>query len=555
MMTMKILHRWLAFAALAALIALAQEPARVGVGVIEKKLTLQEALELALRQNLEIEIERTNIATSRQLLNAARGAFDGIFRYTPGFESRNTPTTNVLFGADGKLTERFHNQNFSFLQKLPWAGASASAGFDNSRQSTNNPFAGLNPYTQSRLVFGITQPLLRNREIDPERAELRIRSNAIDLSKTDLELRVIDIAARVELAYWDLVSARQAVRVAADGVQWGRAQKARSKRMIDAGTLAPVEMAGAEAELERRLDTYYASINLVADTENVLKTLIASGKEDPIWNDVIIPSEEQPVGSKPPAAEELAKVVDAAVKQRPEMRSLAQRRESNDVQKELAANQLKPQVNLVAGYVNSGLAGAVPPGGDNNPFARSNALTAQRLNELSVRAGLPPLPVVSFSGIPDSLLGGYGSVLSGIFGGSFPGVQVGLQMDLNTRNRAAQATAATVAITEKRLGLERMRLEQAVAAQVRTAMQALETARQRIQAAEASARAAKEKLDSETRLFSVGESTSFLVLTRQNEYADSLRRVVVSRLDYNKAIARLNLATGETLSAHKLSVR
>ena len=136
----------------AAALAVAQEPARVGVGVIEKKLSLQEALELALRHNLDIEIERTGVASSRQLLNAAKGAFDGIFRWQPTLESRNTPTTNSLFAADGKLTERFNNQNFSFLQKLPWQGASVQAGFDNSRQSTNNPFAGLNPYTQSRFL-------------------------------------------------------------------------------------------------------------------------------------------------------------------------------------------------------------------------------------------------------------------------------------------------------------------------------------------------------------------------------------------------------------------
>lgn len=530
-----------------------QEPARVGVGVIEKKLSLQESLELALKNNLEIEIERTSIASSRQLLNAAKGAFDGIFRYQPTYESRNTPTTNVLFAADGKLTEGFNNQNFSYQQKLPWQGATVQAGFDNSRQTTNNLFAGLNPYTQSRMLFGISQPLWRNRLIDRDRAEIRIRSKAINVSETDVELRVIDVVSRVELAYWDLVSARQGVRVAADGVAWAEEQRGRSKRMIDAGTLAPVELAGAEAELERRKDTYYATLNQVTDTENNLKTLIASGKDDPIWSDVIIPTDEQSVD--PPQAEDLGQIIGAALQRRPELRHVALRRESNDIQKELAADQLKPLVNLTAAYTNSGLAGSVPLNAGPNPFAQSSAATTVRVNELSARAGLPPLPAASFGSIPNSLLGGYGSVLSNLFGGNYPGVQVGLAMDLSTRNQTAKANAANVAIAEKRLGLERARIEQAIVAQVRSAMQAIETARQRTQAAEASARAAKEKLDSETRLFQVGESTSFLVLTRQNEYTDSLRRVVVSKLDFNKAIARLQQATGNTLASHKLSVR
>jgi outer membrane protein TolC len=83
----------------------------------------------------------------------------------------------------------------------------------------------------------------------------------------------------------------------------------------------------------------------------------------------------------------------------------------------------------------------------------------------------------------------------------------------------------------------------------------METARQRIVAAEASARAAKEKLDSETRLFQTGESTNFLVLTRQNEYADSRRREVVAHLDSNKAVSRLRQALGATLEAHKIRVQ
>ena len=86
-------------------------------------------------------------------------------------------------------------------------------------------------------------------------------------------------------------------------------------------------------------------------------------------------------------------------------------------------------------------------------------------------------------------------------------------------------------------------------------MQGIQTARQRIAAAEASARAAKEKLDSEQRLYQTGESTNFLVLTRQNEYADSRRREVVARLDYNKSVARLEQALGTTLATHKVSFR
>ena len=92
-------------------------------------------------------------------------------------------------------------------------------------------------------------------------------------------------------------------------------------------------------------------------------------------------------------------------------------------------------------------------------------------------------------------------------------------------------------------------------AQVRNALQSISTSEQRVSAAEASAKAAKEKLDSETRLFQTGESTNFFVLTRQNELSDSRRRVVLATLELNKAVARLQLALGKTLQSHSITLK
>jgi outer membrane protein TolC len=177
------------------------------------------------------------------------------------------------------------------------------------------------------------------------------------------------------------------------------------------------------------------------------------------------------------------------------------------------------------------------------------------LNQLSGLAGLAPvLPPVQGS-LPPFLLGGYGSALSNVFTGRFPTVQVGMQFELNLRNRTAEAALAQTAIAEKRLGLERTRLEQAIDAQVRNALQGLVASRERIAAAEASAKAAEEKLNSEVRLFQTGESTNFFVLQRQNELLESRRRAVVAHLEYNKSAARLEQARGRTLETKEIRLR
>jgi hydrophobic/amphiphilic exporter-1 (mainly G- bacteria), HAE1 family len=529
----------------------ALDPTRVGVGVIKRPLTLREAINQALANNLEIEIERTNIATSQQLVHAARGAFDPIFRYSPTYEKRNTPAASVLQAATGKLTEDFVNNNFSLRGRTPWRGVSLSADFDNGRTATNNPFVNLNPYLNSRLILGVTMPLMRNREIDIDRAQIRIRSKQVGISETEFEMRVIEVIARTEQAYWDLAAARQAIEVAVEGVKLSEEQLARTQRQIDAGALARVELSASQAELERRKDTFYASLDAVNGAENLLKSLLAGGRASDIWKDEIVPTDRQSVA--PAQFEELATAVSTALGKRPELKHLAQRREVNDTQLALNEDQLKPQVNAFANYVNSGLSGAISNAP--NPFSSSNEGLYTRLNELSARANLPAVVPPSFGSLPEFLVGGYGGVLSSLFGGRFPSVQAGVQFELNFKNRTAQANLAQTKIAGKRLDLEKTRWEQMIDMQVRNALQSLQASRQRIAAAEASVRAAQEKLDSEIRLFQTGESTNFLVLTRQNELLESRRRAVVAQLEFNRAAARLEQAKGETLETYQISLK
>jgi HAE1 family hydrophobic/amphiphilic exporter-1 len=524
---------------------------RVGVGVTETRLTLHEAVRMAVQNNLDVEIERTNQAIASEAIKGALGAFDPSFKWQPRYDRRNQPTPSPLQGVDGVLADRINTQNVSLGGRTPWWGSTASINFDNFRQLTNNPFASLNPYSSSQLSLNFTQPLLRGRLLDRERNEIRIRRKQLNISETDFQLRLIDTVARVEQTYWDLVAARQDVEVTGQAVALAKEQYERNQRMIESGTLAPVELSAARAELERRLDLNYTSIGLLTEVENNLKTLLAPNRTATIWGDQIIPTDRKsPDLTLSPDVRELA---TQAIARRPELKQLGMRMETNGYDQQLAREQLKPKVDVVASYINSGLGGAVSNAP--NPFTASSLSQVQRLNDLSRLAGLPPLQVTDSFGAPANLIGGYGTTLAGVFGGNFQTAVVGLSLDLNLRNRAAQSQEAQAAIQGKRLKLEQTRWEQLIEAQVRNAAQAIETAKQRIAAANASEVAAKEKLDSETRLFQTGESTNFLVLTRQNEYLDARRRAVVAQLEWNKSNARLEQAVGSTLAVHEITVR
>jgi len=522
---------------------------RVGVSDALRELTLQQALELALRNNLEIEIERSYLDTAAAMLKSARGAFDPLVQYNPSFDTRNLPVANTLAAPGGRLSERYLNHNFYVRGKTPFSGLGWHIDFENQRQSTNNPFTALTPFLTSRLGTGFTFPLLRFREVDPDRAQLRIRIKQCDQQRAAFELKVIDVVTRTQSAYWDLAAAIEDATVAADGVRLAREQHERNLRFIDAGTLAQVESAASEAELQRRIDSFQTALTVVAAAENQLKTILTPSPADALWSERLVPVDARAL---PPPSPSVDDALSTAFRQRLELRSLDLSLEQNRTQVQLASSALKPQVMLTANYFNSGLAGVLAPSSGGG-FANFFAPLFERVNTLSSLSGLPALPPVQTGGaVPASLIGGYGSTLSNLTTGNFQTVAAGISFEWNPRNRAAQGQLEQAMIQERRLKLTRTQIEQGIAASVRTALQNLEAARLRIEAARASERAAREKLESEIRLYQTGESTNFLVLARQNELLDSRRRVVAAELLLNRAAAQLQQAMGSTLDANQI---
>jgi outer membrane protein TolC len=522
-------------------------PPRVGISLTQTKLSLAEAIQMALANNLDVQIDKTNVSLAEENVMAARGFYDPNFRWVPAYNLVNNPTGSVLQGSTGVNTDRTFGMDFYYKQMLPKNGTSFHVDFLNNRATTTNPFSSFVPAYQSRLVAAFSQPLLRNRATDQYRTELQVRQKQVSVSKLDFETRVIDIVAQVQTAYWNLAAARADAEVNRETAGQAQEQLAINRRMVAAGTVAPVELAASEAELERRLDSFYASLEVITQVENQLKTLLAKDRSADIWRDEIIPTDRERLPD--PKVEDVSAAMTAALERRPELKTVAVRQEINDLQKNYAHNQTRPQIDIVGQYLLTGFAGTPLTG--SNPFTDSQAAIYDRLNYLSAQEGLPPLTPMTGS-LPEFMNGGYGTNLANLFGGRYQSFQAGISLDLTIRNRTANANYAQTLIAERRLKLEEARAEQLIEAQVRNALQGIASSRQRIAAGEASVKAAREKLESETRLYQTGESTNFLVLTRQNELADSRRRYILAMLDFNKSIARLQQAVGNTLAENRI---
>lgn len=524
---------------------------RVGIRG-KQSLALKEAVEMAVTNNLDVQLQRVNVATAQQNVNGAQGSFDPILRWNPNLNSAILPVASVLQAPDGKLFDRTLTQNFAFTLPTTRNGLTFTTNFENFRNSTSNPFLGLNPYFNSQLRFGISQPLLRFREIDAQRAELLITRKQTDITQAELELQMIAVVNATQQTYWTLLAARQDVEVRREAVRLAEEQLARDERRIAAGTLAPVELAGTRAELERRRDSYLSSIGALTQVENQLKVLLSPDRTHPLWQQELIPTDAGSVQTPPVTT--LDEAAQMALERRPEPRLVDMQVDIVQVQERLNRSLKLPRVDLLASYTFSGLAGTLAP----PPafFSQTDTQLYDRVNALSQSAGLDPIapPTGGIPPLPGSLVGSYGSALGNLLGGSFRTWQVGLNIDINLRNRRAEAETSKTRLAADSLRLRKTQVSQNIEAEVRNALQQLDVARSRVRAAEASVKAAEERLASETRLFENGESTDFLVLTRQNELADSRLREVVSRLDMNRAMAQLDVALGMTLDSFQIRV-
>ena len=193
-----------------------------------------------------------------------------------------------------------------------------------------------------------------------------------------------------------------------------------------------------------------------------------------------------------------------------------------------------------------------------NPFTSSTAALTDRLNQLSLLAGLQPLQTstsTSTSTVPQVLVGSYGQSLSNLFTGRFPTTQLQIRFSLPLRNRTAEANLANNVAEARRLRDQQQQAELAIEAAVRNGMQAVESAKARLESARVARTSAEEQYESEQRQFRAGTSTLFLVQQRQNDMITARSQERLAESNLGKAIATFELATGRTLKVHNIDLK
>jgi outer membrane protein len=540
-----------------------QSEVRVGVDATKKiNLTLRDAITQALENNRDIEIEKLNVQINEFDLRAGYGAYDPVVSTGLFYNRQTTPVASILAGGqNGRLVTDSVSSNSALTQRMMQQGGVFQGTFDNYRDTTQNLFNSINPQYTSRLNFSFTQPLWKNRTIDAPRRQIKLAKKRLDISDSQFRQRAIEIIAQVQRAYWDLVFARRDREIKRESVDLAETQLKHNERLVEAGTLAPVDVIAARVELERRNDEAEAALEAIQRAENALKALLLQPSNSELWQAELVPVESPQIDAT--TSLPLDDALRLAHANRPEMQQFRLRGELNQIDVDYFRNQTKPQVDLVVNYGTVGLAGSERR--ETNFFQASNELLYGNINNIINRVNLlspgtlPPLPPLlvntNTAGVPDFLTGGYGQSLANLFKNEFRTWRFGVNINLPLRNRTAQANLGRSLAEGRQIDTQRQKQLQVIEVEVRNALQAVETAKRRVEAAKNSRVNAELQYQSEVRKFDAGQTTNFLVLDRQNALSAARGRELRALTDYTKAAAELQRALSTTLSSNNVEVQ
>ncbi len=523
------------------------------------KISLKDAIALALENNLDISVQRYTpwLAQTDVLKNQAFSAngllrFDPTFTSTVGWNRQSSPINNPFLAGTGSaaqtaITNQSSTGNFGFSQAFH-TGTNLNVAFNNQRTSTTSASTFLNPSVQSSIFATISQPLLNGFGPLANTRFLRIARNNLKIADLTFSNQVILSVSRVQQIYWDLVFAIEDVKVKQRSVELAEKLYSDNKRQVEIGTLAPIEVVRAEAEVARtRQDLIVAQTFLLQEQELMKNAITKNPMQAPLVNIEIIPTDS--IGT-PAQIEKLS--IEAAVKEawenRPDIKQAQIDLDSRDVSVKATRNSLLPSLTLQGQYGTTGLAGNQAILGTPGTVAGNAVVdsTGTPVAGLFVPRTVTPVTGTTFAGWSESL--------DSVFQSKFPTYNVFVQLSIPIRNRSAQADNARAMLEQRQAETRLRQLQNSVVVEVRNAQIAVEQSIARVDAAKKSRELADRTLDAEQKKYQLGASTIFFVIQAQRDLASAQSVEVRALADLLKAQVEFDRSLGRTLAVNKIEV-
>jgi outer membrane protein len=452
------------------------------------------------------------------------GGYDPIFQGSVLFGHQTTPEQNTITTGTSSLVSVNKTANFAISQNF-LTGTTGTFTYSNLNQDQNSLRNLISPFTTSSMDLNITQHLLQGRGLAMNNRPIRIAKNNLKVNDLVFEQQVINTVANVEQLYWTLVSAMETVEVAQQAVKYSERLLDDNQKQVAVGTLAPVEVTRARAELAADNGALITAQTTVLQQEIVLKNALSrNGVAAPeLVNAHVVPTDRIRIPDVEPV-EPMQDLVDRAFAQRPEVKEARIQIDSARINIEGVRANMLPQVDAVADLRNNALSGFP--------------------NTLPGAVGVPP----------QALIGGYSNALSQLFFRDFPNYSVGVTMTIPLRNRAAEANMATAQVNLRVTEQSVQRLENLIRLDVQNALIAVQQARIKHDVAAQQVTLEEELLDAENKKLSIGTSTPELVILVQRDLANAQLTEVQALTAYGLAKVQLDQSVGSVLASNNIEI-
>jgi outer membrane protein len=513
-------------------------------------LSLQDAIELALQNNTDILIQRmypsiadTDVTRARAGANV-RGVGNvnppSIFANSPNtlsydpslvssvaFDSRHSPVNNPLTAGTGTssnaLSSQFTHNTTSSVQYLQnfVTGTSVTASLANVRASTTSGAVFFSPSVQSVASLTVSQQLLNGFGRGVNQRILRIARIARKGSDLAFTQSVITDIVNVQSAYWELVFATGNVEVNRHAVELAQRLYDDNQRQVEIGTLAPLELVRAEAQLATAQQSLIAAQTTQLQQQIALMNLITKNVADPaLANIQIVPLDSADVPPPPIENMPLSSAVSEALTNRPDVQLSKLNLTGHDINIEIVRNGMLPTLTVNGFVSGTGLAG------DSNPLSSRK-------------------PVIE-SGFP--------TALNTALGGSFPEYTATINLTVPLRNRAAQADMARALLLQQQDQTRLLQLQNTVAVDVQNTQVLLKQSRTAVDAAVKNRILNEQALNAEQTKFQLGASTIFLVVQAQQALSAAAAAEVRARVNLAEARNNFERAMGRTLAVNRVNI-
>ncbi|MCU1303402.1 MAG: outer rane efflux protein [Candidatus Sulfotelmatobacter sp.] len=453
------------------------------------------------------------------LVQSTLGAGTVVSSYDPaitasvGAEHQTTPLANLQIYGVPSLQLNTGQFSFSYLQAFS-TGTNISFQFNNNRQSTNSPFLFLSPATSGMFRFTIQQELLAGFGFGPNLRYLRIARNNKKISDIAFKDQVIATVTQIENIYWDLVSAYEQTQVNEQSSAFARQTLGNARKQLQLESIPQLDVMRAEAEVSKRDQDLTVARTSLELQETLMKNAVTKNLSDPLLEAMPVIPTDRTKTDQIQIVSPIQDLIAEALQHRPELAETDVDLVNRQISRRAARNALLPSLSLVGFYGGSGLAGPL------NPLCQGCT-----------------------SNVPVDFAGAMGNT----FNNSSPDYYIGLNLNLPLRNRVAKADQFRSELEYRQAELRREQLKKQVRIEVRNAQYALEQTGARVEAARKARDLAQRTFEITGKEQELGAGSSYQTLTAQRDLSLAALDLVSAVTIHEKAKVELDRATGTTL--------